>query len=390
MVSRAAACNFFVAIDAGRLVVEVQDLQGSVKTLNRSNLQSTLADSRGEKRSRAFLSGAKAWDALEAIREGSSHVVETESGNIHVRLLQRKSGSPRVDLCRNGMWITNDYKLPRFYYQFGEKEPFHAVLLLDADEGGDLHRLIKEAEGPLHNRIDFKDFSSEDRKKVEDALDQIRDWLRNHTPDVSNEEFSPDDFLVLDEGAGADGSAGWTQLSFWGTPTAVERRMPAQVPRIRRRRVVPPDDDPPLPPLPPQKRRRRSLPSLFQAVSVPTGARRNRVEIHCEQECPNAEFRLCLDENLDATCDRVRYSEILFAVLSNTKVNGHSVAGEALVRNDDGDVVGIRLGDLEPDDKLSLETDWSFLPRAGGLADDVSLRVHVSRSEPMEEDGEDG
>ena len=390
MVSRAAACNFFAAIDAGRLVVEVQDARGA-KTLNRSNLRPTLARFRGEKRSRAFLSGGKAWDALQALQEGASHVVKTDEGSVHVRLLQRTSGIPRVDLCRNGMWVVNDKKLPGFYYQFNDKEPFRAVLLLEAEEGGELHRLIREAEGPLHNQVDFKDLSREDRRRAKGALGEIREWLRRQVPDVSNEEFGADDFLVLEDDGAASGTAGWTQQSFWGTPTAVERRMPARVPLIRRRRVLPPEVDPPPPPPPPppRKRRRRSLQSLFQAVSVPTGVGRSLIEVHCEQEYSNAELRLYLDENLDATCDRVPYNELLFAVLSSTTLNGHPAPPEALVCNDGGDVVGVRLGDLVPDEGVCVETDWSFPGRAGGPDDQVSLRVQVSKADSLGESDED-
>ena len=309
-----------------------------------------------------------------------------DAGCIHVALRQQPSGNPRVDLCRNGMWITSDRKLPRFYYKFTDKEPFHAVLLLDSGNGGELHRLIKESEGPLHNQVNFKDFSKKDRRKVEKALDQIREWLRGHTPSVSSEAFSPDDFLTL--GEGEQGVAGWTQLTLWGTPTAVERRMPARVaPGPRKRKPRPDTPGPPSELV--RRRRRRTLPSLFQAVSVPTGVRRNRIEVQCEQDYPDAELRLCLDENIDATCDRVAYNEILFAVLSNTKLNGRTVPAARRVRDRRGDVIGVRLGDLAAGDQLSLETDWSFPASAGQLDGDVSLRVQVSKTDPVDVDVEE-
>lgn len=386
MVSKAAACNFFGAINDGKLIVEVQDADGT-KTLERRNLKATLALFRDGKRSRAFLNGSRAWDALEALQTGFPHVIETDIGKMDVRLLQRQSGSPRIDLCRNGMWITDGQNLPGFYYKFSDKEPFQAVLQLHADEGGELYELIKQSEGPLHNRVNFKYLPKEDKQKVKSALAQIREWLRDYIPSINNEEFSPDDFLVLDGGGGAEGSGGWTQQSLWGTPTAIERRLPARVPRITPRPPVNPNgDDPPSPPKPPpRKYRRRSLPAFFQAVSVPTGSHRNRVEVYCTREYENAELRLCLDENVDATCDRVPYNEMLFAVLSNTMLNGEPVPPTAEVRNSDGDMVGLRLGDLAPEDRLCVETDWSFPPRTGGLDGDVALQVQISKADPVEE-----
>ena len=38
----------------------------------------------------------------------------------------RVSGNTRVDLCRNGMWITDDKNIPGFYYKFQDRIPFHA------------------------------------------------------------------------------------------------------------------------------------------------------------------------------------------------------------------------------------------------------------------------
>ena len=385
MVSRAAACNFFSAINDGKLIVEVEDAEGT-KTLERQNLKATLALFRDEKRSRAFLSGSKAWDALEALQTGSREVIPTEIGKVYVRLLHRESGSAKVDLCRNGMWITNDYNLPGFYYKFSDKEPFQAVLQLHADEGGELYDLIKQSEGPLHNRVDFKYLPKKDKRKVKSALIQIRTWLQEHVPNVSNEEFSPHDFLVLDGGVGTEGSAGWTQQSLWGTPTAIERRLPARTPPVAPRSPERPSADPPPRPRPtPRKHRRRSLPAFFQAVSVPTGARRNWVEVLCTREYQDAELRLCLDENIDATCDRVPYNEMLFAVLSNTKLNGRPAPASARVRNSDGDTVGLRLGDLAPEDRVRVETDWSFPPRTGGLDGEVSLQVQISKADPVEQ-----
>ena len=75
-------------------------------------------------------------------------------GDLRIRLLETASGISRVDLCRNGMWITD--RLPGFYQKFTEKVPFQAILSLNAEEGGQLHEFIRAAEGPLHDTIVIK------------------------------------------------------------------------------------------------------------------------------------------------------------------------------------------------------------------------------------------
>ena len=80
--------------------------------------------------------------------------MRTQLGKIQVRIRKRSSGSQRLDLCRNGMWITDDKRIPGFYYAFRDRKPFHAILLLDSGSGGRLHELVRNAEGPLHDKLD--------------------------------------------------------------------------------------------------------------------------------------------------------------------------------------------------------------------------------------------
>ena len=139
MVAKAAACNFFQAIEEKQLKVQVEDLRPGEnpipQVLDHTTLRETLEVHREDKRSRAFLSGQKAFEAYEVLRFGESHIVQTRMGAIRVKLLERDFGKSRVDLCRNGMWITDDKRIPGFSYKFQNRTPFHAVLLLDSDNG---------------------------------------------------------------------------------------------------------------------------------------------------------------------------------------------------------------------------------------------------------------
>ena len=386
MVAKAAACNFFQAIEEKRLKVQVEDLRPrknpTPKVLDHTTLRGTLEAYRENTRSRAFLSGQKAFEAYEVLHSGKSRTVQTQMGVIRVKILTRTSGTARVDLCRNGMWIADDKKIPGFFYKFRDRTPFHAVLLLDSDKGENLHRLVRDAEGPLHNSMSTKDLPKEDARNLLAALGEIRSWLQSNTPKIREESYSPDDFLTIDFGDDGEGQGGAAQNSLWGTPTAVgqighRRRQVAQHPGANPRPN--PNPKPYLPQARP--RSRPALQSFFQSVSVPTDKTRRRIWIECQEICENAELRLLVDENVDATCDRLWQDEITPVILSKVAVDGQS-AGKARLVKQGGDIVGVRLGNLSPGSSVQVELDYRLPKDFGSLPEtEPSLRVEVFKAQ---------
>ena len=83
MVSAAAACNFFQAIDNRRLEVSVEDLrpgqESEPRVLNDETLESVLKKHSDEKRAKAFLSGQKAYECFRTLREGQTHLIDTSA-----------------------------------------------------------------------------------------------------------------------------------------------------------------------------------------------------------------------------------------------------------------------------------------------------------------------
>ena len=386
LVSKAAACNFFQAIDEGRLVVQVEDRRpgksGTPKSLDRLTLRAILEANREQKRSQAFLSGQRAFDALDALQSGKRYVFKTKLGEVEVRIRDRFSGTPRVDLCRNGMWITDDKSIPGFYLGFQDRKPFHALLLLDSRNGGRLHELVRNAEGPLHDKLDVKQrLSNPEAKELRAAFREIRDWLRSVVPEVRSDAYSPDDFLALD--FGGDGTGGKAQRSFWGTPVPVTRRDPGfthdeRLPGpgtgngggTKPRQSVPTKTQRPRP----------ALRSLFQATSIPLGSNHRRIRLECTEGCKAAELRLCVDENVDATCDSLRRDEIETVHLTQVSVSGQPLNGSKFVQQN-GRVVGVRLGDIAANSSLDIEVSYKlpdgllFLPGR-----EPALRVEVFRA----------
>ena len=397
MVSHAASANFFVAIEDGELEVAVEDARlegdGQCWLLNKSTLLAVLDTNRDKRRAKAFLNGRRAFEAHRAYQTGAQHRVETSAGSIEIRLLKTPSGIPRVDLCRNGMWITDDKKIPGFYQKFTEKVPFQAVLSLDAVEGSDLHDLIRIAEGPLHDSIAIKRLPEQRQKDCRKALSEIVSWILRNTPSVKSDAYVAHDFLTLDFGEEGGKGAGKTRRGFWGVPVPVNRN-PARQMLLSAIDPNTNDDDPvPVPDLDGKRRKRRkrrkrkqkrerarpSLPTFFQVASRPAGKNRHRILIECAKDYANAELRLVVDEALDATCERHGQDAYTPTVLSNVTINGRPARETDFVRWDEG-IIGVILGDLKANGSVEIEADYRLTGDFANLPT-PSLRVEVLRSE---------
>ena len=380
MVSRAASANFFAAIEDGDLEVTVEEGDGNWLLLDKSTLSEVLNTHRDNRRAAAFLNGRRAFEAHGAYQSGVAHHVSTSAGDIKIRLLENASGIPRVDLCRNGMWITD--KLPGFYQKFTEKVPFQAILSLDADEGRQLHDFIRIAEGPLHDAIVIKRLPAKDQRACRKALVEIVEWILSSTTNVEADAYSAPDFLTLDFGEEDGKSAGRAERAFWGVPVAINGGPARQMHLFAVKRDDDEDGSPkPNRNRPPNRNRQRvrpSLPTFFQAASRPTGKSRRRIVIKCARDYSDAELRLVVDEALDATCDRHGQDEYAPVLLDNVTINGNPVDDPNLVRWNN-EVIGVRLGDLREDVAIEIETDYRLAGDFTNLPN-PSLRIEVFKT----------
>ena len=378
-VFKAAAFNFFQAIHEGRLVVEVVDSE-EYGVLDAVTLRDVLSPYRDELRSGrtgAFLSGRKANEAYETLVDGETYEIGTAQGNVAVRLLRRESGRRSVGLCRNGMWITEE--LPRFQNAFADRHPFQALILLSSDREDPFFELIREAETPLHDKLAPKQMEPVRRKALGKALREIRDGIAALVPASTEEVYIPKDILAFQfenvEGQGRGGR----QPSLWGQLGTTRRSTTV------RRKVGKPD-----PGGPGQggsgggrKRpdRRIVVESIFRIASVPTREGRRTVHVECEEDFEDAELRMFIDENVDATCDRQTSAQAAAVLLSNVTVNGRPLADKDLVRNGEG-TVGAKLGSLAANAQLVVETDYAIPAGAMRLlpGQDPALRIEVVSS----------
>ena len=391
IVSNAASASFFVAIEERQLEVTVEDLRpghdAACSTLDRATLPEVLRTHQDKQRAAAFLNGRRAFEAHAAYRSGERHRIPTKAGEIGIRLCESESGMTRVDLCRNGMWIADDKKIPGFYQRFTDQVPFHAILTLNAKKGRKLHDFIRVAEGPLHDSISMKRLPREDERACRAALRQISDWILRNTPTVKSDAYIPSDFLSLAFGDDTGIGRGKSRNAFWGIPVVIVRNPARELPVFPitpgENPGEPPEDDeeekPFNPPDPSRRRKRPSLPTVFQAASRPLGKDRRRIVIECTKDYANAELRLVVDEALDATCERHGADAYMPAALSKVQIDGRRAPDTAL-RRLNGEVVAVHLGDLEAGTSIQIDASYTLTGDFAHLPN-PSLRVEVCRSD---------
>ena len=361
IITRVAAFNFSVAIHAGELVVEVDETQlegGKLTKVDRGNLSSILEEE-GQRR-RAFRSdtwyrglrpaGQDALGAYLAVSRGSRVTVSTGVGQADLRILTpAPTGRTRLDLFRNGMWITES--IPGLSPStFADLETFHAVLIPVQDS--ELHRLIRKAEGAMHDRLSLKLLNRVEREHLQTACRAIEARIKTEVPKRATEgTYTPDDFLVVS--SGGDGGAGGTgSYAMWGNPVIVQSARLTQlrtsgtagaetkidqdgqggsgVKRKRNRRDA---------------TRRRSRPLPFRSTAVPDGRGRYNIEIECQEALEEVLLKFRVDENTDATCDRLwPDEEIVLRSFRATGRDGTELPGEL----EDGNTT-IRLRGLAAD-----------------------------------------
>ena len=316
IVFRVTAYNFSAAILADKLAIRVSDASGATESLNLNTLEEVLE--RDKDRSRAHRSGSfyhglrpsgrNAYSSYMALFGGTRQTVSTDEGALEVRLIENPhSGNTRVDLFRNGMWITDD--VPHLKRgDFANHQPFHAVLTLNAQDGGEIHRLISKAEGPMHDALSLKLLNADEETRLRNALRQIAKAVGDMAPEMPTESYKPDDYLLVDAIGEDESGGGRRKFSYLGAPTIIERRgAPLRSPRPEP--PVPPPDPPiqpgqPRQPTPPRPTRARP-PLPFRATAVSDGVGRHLIDLACDRQMDEALLRLRIDENTDATCEYV-------------------------------------------------------------------------------------
>ncbi len=226
-----AALNFLAAISEGKMVVHVVDERtGQSKSVDATSLESILRPVRSRLRARArgWLPGQQGYRALETLRSGITLSTDIDSSVrvVFRRLAPNSNDRSRVQIFRDGMWITNNEQEIQTG-AFNGVRPFDAVVLLsdaDPDVHTEFYDLVRNAEGPEHRGLTKRrELSRSNRTLLREMLLKIANLLKEEAGEIDADQgFSPPGFAVFD--------------------SAVVRAA-APVPRLRHRPVKPDTDD---------------------------------------------------------------------------------------------------------------------------------------------------
>ena len=200
-ISRVAAKNFLVAIWNGSMVVHIRDeTTSSEQTVDRERLERILDRERSRKRAEqggGWLSGEQAYRAWKTLETGRKLRFEEDGVGGYFRSLSdgaKLRARSRVQVFRNGMWITNeaDRLLPRDFNGF---KPFDAILEIHSGAVGDL---LRGAEGPEHRGLERRRLGRQGSRALLDKLKELAARLREEAGQVEqSEEFTPTGFAMF-------------------------------------------------------------------------------------------------------------------------------------------------------------------------------------------------
>lgn len=386
IITKVAAYNFSAAICRGELEVEVDEtkVDGELVRLDKESIRGVLEDDQDQKRttrrnspfSELRLAGQAAHSIYQVL-QGESHVVETGFGKASIHMLvPSPMGRTRVDLFRNGMWIAEGFnRLNRS--SFTDCQPFHAVLMPERE--CELHRLIRKAEGPMHDELSLTHLGDKDeKKKLASALDKIVKWIKSRAPELGEDEYTPNDYLVVETGGDLDGHGGTRRFSMYGTPVIVQR-IPAS--EGQDNGPTPPPDPPPdpstktksTPLVPPQSSSMMRRPLPFQSTVVPDGPSRHIVLLKCVEAVEEVALSLLVHENVDATCHRI-WSDRKVGILSFAFKRGQKLTA---TRSRDG--AEIRMRGMEEGETYAIAIEHEGVEEVGELSGSSALQVVLLR-----------
>lgn len=202
-IRKAVAENFAMAICSGELTIQVEEADGSRKSVDKSSILDFLSwMALPDTGTREETKNAKI--TLEEINTFQNfHATDFLSEPFQDCQIFLRNGvaTHNVAVCRNGMLITRRHPgLSK--NMFDGKKPLNAVILLSGKrQPKTAHDLVKKAETPLHDRIVEKRLDrKEDKEDLRSLLKAIRDWIFKHAKDSGGVSKALDDEILLNTG----------------------------------------------------------------------------------------------------------------------------------------------------------------------------------------------
>lgn len=363
-IEKAASTNFFASFAQNEIIIEFDD-GVTPHRIDAHNIENTLEKYAGETNARSFIAGSKALECFRVIKSGHQIEFKTDVGNVNGKLLRFERGkSTRIDLCRNGMWIVHNNspgkQLPRLQSSaFSDYQPFHLVLMLKASDG-ELHDLIRKSEPPIHDQVDLKQLTDDDRKTLQRAFSEIQEQIKQNLEKIDAKSVAMDGILSLPVGGSGSGGKHGTYAGEWqpferspkisaGTKLVEHGEDSSQGQKKNKRKGNGSGAG-----IKTTKKKGNTAP--FRAIPVPINSRKYEVEIHPLEDIEAGEIRFMIDQNMDETC-RIMNGEPLVR-LENIKLNKASISQSQTNKNSDGDVISLLVPNIQKGNKFSLEFDF--------------------------------
>lgn len=185
-ICKVAALNFMGAIHDGAMVVHVHDERSNEsKTVDTTSLRQFLEPIQNDQRAAVagWFAGQQGYRALRTLEEGRVlDLLIDRSIRVHFRPLGPNSSErSRVQIFRDGMWITNEAPELRTG-AFNGVQPFDAVVSLsdaDPEDHTEFYDLVRNSEGPEHRGLrKIREMPTSRQNKLREKLRLLADRLR--------------------------------------------------------------------------------------------------------------------------------------------------------------------------------------------------------------------
>ena len=305
----AAAQNFFPAIFAGDLVVEVVNEDENPQTVDKTSIIGIMDRGRERKRaeSAGFVSGRAAGESFDTLVMEKAKEMKMSDGGIVNVYLRQNTDSKRIAICRDGMWITGDYGQLNARLLFPKKVQFDALFVLN-EKSGAAYQAVRIAETPLHNDISKNELGDDEEKQC--ALDEFhnkaKEFLNRKVKDFEGKETPAEGFLdVLSVQSGEKVSEG-LRSAYSGKGIKIPPTRPIPPPPNL---PLPPDPSPNPRPVPTPKPPSKSPPAVTLRASQYREPESSvtQLKVVSEKDCADAVMRLRVDSGADDSCTNLQF-----------------------------------------------------------------------------------
>ncbi|MYB33537.1 MAG: hypothetical protein F4X92_00100 [Gammaproteobacteria bacterium] len=246
----AIVSHFFSALAYGSLKVTIHRSGKKPISLDESQIQKLIGSRKGQKNARSskgeILSGQAVWNSYQTIKSPNMHSIKLKNGDsvsIYVSINADKSESS-VALIRSDMLIARHDNMICHDFDNLRKnpdyEPFTLIIDVGIKEAPNLFTLIKQAEGPNHNRLIAKNLMENKRHELNSLLTELCDKTKPWLQEIDRQSFDLPLFTIPQK-ANENSSRGTQNPS---TPPRAKPVKPNQEP--------PPEGDPKPPPSTPR------------------------------------------------------------------------------------------------------------------------------------------